>query len=964
MSYERPVPFEGNKAPEEAGQQLRARHSPLDLTKFRTVAVMVLSLAAPFFAQSTAKSYQALDQISVLEAQLNRDSKTAARAANALAKLRGSALAAVPNIINTGRRAKADSDLLRECVYAIGLIAESAAKDFNPADAKDFLAILDQTLGSPVQKIREVSAYAVGRLAPVLARTSSTEVQQTITILLSSAADPDPKVQRAAVEALGLLYDNHALSGSTSDAVDTIGEALLHAIRDHGENFRDVRTSACQALKRFGPTAARAMPDLQVALRDRNDPVVQQSAADALGHIGEAARSAAEDLRRALTDGSSDVQHAAAAALGSIHPDAVKTVPVLIRALRDGNEEVREAARLALDNFVHDHAAFPTLIEAVGDSDPSVSATAARALGTLADNTERNEPVAFSYLPQAEDALQNASKQVNQGSAASSDIAAALGKIQRIKSERRAQFWSGLWRAHKLTGRLLLVLAAYAIAVLIVRFLIMPKWPLKLLMWNEALGSSTSEWPGKIQVPLKYLIPVGFFHYSPRVLDAWVSERLQAAEARFRNKETVRIRRTYVPLPVMVGEEADPTPAMTTDTLRNVCAADRWCIRIVGEGGAGKTTLACQVALWAMNEDRTKTLCESRRMIPILIEPGIGSQVLREELTLREAILLEIQELGGAHNSPQEGFLDRLMKSGRILLILDGVTEMDESIAGERWRTLELMVSKLGVSGLVVTCRPSAAFASAAGTDIHPLRIDRNHLIPFINAYLSQARVVLSDPDVYSACTRLALLVGEGRGITPLLARLYAQALIGFCRTHRPLSELPRTVPDLMLAYLNELNRMPAENRVDDAVIHEVAKCVAWECMMPSLRPGRANKGKLVGLLEARSMKRETLDVLEQKLHVIETVPPAKTEIQFTLDPIAEYLAALRVVDVYGSGEREWEEFMCILQNVPAASQEFLIALSDCIQARAEVKVPSTVIDEIAVRLSNRPISVAAGASG
>jgi hypothetical protein len=38
--------------------------------------------------------------------------------------------------------------------------------------------------------------------------------------------------------------------------------------------------------------------------------------------------------------------------------------------------------------------------------------------------------------------------------------------------------------------------------------------------------------------------------------------------------------------------------------------------------GIGKTTLAYQLALWAMERESSKRLCQDHRMLPIIIEPG------------------------------------------------------------------------------------------------------------------------------------------------------------------------------------------------------------------------------------------------------------------------------------------------------------------------------------------------------
>ena len=50
----------------------------------------------------------------------------------------------------------------------------------------------------------------------------------------------------------------------------------------------------------------------------------------------------------------------------------------------------------------------------------------------------------------------------------------------------------------------------------------------------------------------------------------------------------------------------------------------RQCVLIWGEGGIGKTSLACQLAQWSMSDDRTKRLCR-HRMIPVLIEQELAN---------------------------------------------------------------------------------------------------------------------------------------------------------------------------------------------------------------------------------------------------------------------------------------------------------------------------------------------------
>ncbi|WP_156823734.1 hypothetical protein [Oscillatoria acuminata] len=42
-------------------------------------------------------------------------------------------------------------------------------------------------------------------------------------------------------------------------------------------------------------------------------------------------------------------------------------------------------------------------------------------------------------------------------------------------------------------------------------------------------------------------------------------------------------------------------------------------------------------------------------------------------------------------------------------------------------------------------------------------------------------------------------------------------------------ADLPENIPDLMLSYLNELNRDVTEDKLDDRTLHQDAKAIAWE---------------------------------------------------------------------------------------------------------------------------------------
>jgi GTPase SAR1 family protein len=83
---------------------------------------------------------------------------------------------------------------------------------------------------------------------------------------------------------------------------------------------------------------------------------------------------------------------------------------------------------------------------------------------------------------------------------------------------------------------------------------------------------------------------VGWFHYHPRVLDAWVAKHVSTAREQFSKKQTVRDRNYHIPLPVVL--DGVTVPQLNPSVLAPALSTKRSRIVIFGEGGLGKTSLA------------------------------------------------------------------------------------------------------------------------------------------------------------------------------------------------------------------------------------------------------------------------------------------------------------------------------------------------------------------------------------
>jgi HEAT repeat protein len=104
------------------------------------------------------------------------------------------------------------------------------------------------------------------------------------------------------------------------------------------------RETAAHALGLFGPAARAAIPDLMLALPDKEGRVCVE-ASSALGRIGKDALPA---LIIALQDSDAQVRYAAVCALSQIGPEIRNALPGLVQKLEDPVERVRNAAAYTL----------------------------------------------------------------------------------------------------------------------------------------------------------------------------------------------------------------------------------------------------------------------------------------------------------------------------------------------------------------------------------------------------------------------------------------------------------------------------------------------------------------------------------------------------------------------------------------------------------------------------------------
>jgi hypothetical protein len=90
----------------------------------------------------------------------------------------------------------------------------------------------------------------------------------------------------------------------------------------------------------------------------------------------------------------------------------------------------------------------------------------------------------------------------------------------------------------------------------------------------------------------------------------------------------------------------------------------------------------------------------------------------------------------------------------------------------------------------------------------------------------------------------------------------------------------------------------------------------------------------------------DRVNYLERNLRLVQVIGAGRDKVKFALDPLAEYLAGLYVVEHYDGNEQLWRDFLAKTDSVPdapGAIKGFLLAVRDCcLTPEAEQNVPGS----------------------
>jgi len=302
-------------------------------------------------------------------------------------------------------------------------LAEQAAQALTKLGPQG-LEVLNKALTGNLADVRLLVCVALGDAAPPTDDASARTRHQLLPALATAARDPDPRLRRAAVAAVGRLKPRR-------EGIQVLAAAIF-------DDDAEVRKNAREALTGSGPAIRFAIPTLLLALRDRDDQVRQWAAsllrqarpdaacvpaliealvdreADirleivaALGAVGRPARPALPALRDALRDPDGRVRARAALACWNLGGPDNRVVAVLAELLWSGKGETRVEAALALCRIARTPESGRVLTALLRDEDAAIRAKASEAVRSLGPDAKRFVPLLRPLLEDERRAVQS-----------------------------------------------------------------------------------------------------------------------------------------------------------------------------------------------------------------------------------------------------------------------------------------------------------------------------------------------------------------------------------------------------------------------------------------------------------------------------------------------------------------------------------------------------------------------------
>jgi NACHT domain len=698
-----------------------------------------------------------------------------------------------------------------------------------------------------------------------------------------------------------LLYEVQNRIEKDKDVYSFFAKPLLELLKTNEDE--GIQT---QLERIFSKSGKIAVPDLIDVLKTHKNREVLSHTIKALSKIG--ADSVPPLIEILKTNNDVSVLIDAQIALGGIGKDAKDAIPLMFGALPNNFRMMMKDFEIFLkESDKETHESHQKILKAKSEINKltiKVWEVNIQSIVLILDDLIRNDDYSNNEI--ILESFEKIQYEIPQGEHKTlADKIKTLQARERLQKEENATPIKDFIVEQYVACSIIALVLMATISWLLI-FLARPIW---LVSFHEYL------WTNSLMANFKHILEfpiislVSTICLKPRTIDAWVKSNLDKIKGNFEGKETVKERNLYIP--VKVAFKNDKNIDFTPQSFPDIFDKNQSPILIYGDGGSGKTSLVCQMANWALD----KRLFEKHHSLPVLIENNVRD--------IQKTISLEIKNLTDSETVVSDALQKALLRKKRILLIVDGLSELDEE-------TKRQILGNTDINAVVYTSRNDEI------KDIS--KIETNNLVggmvsDFLENYIEKSigkeeKEKLFDKTIFDYNSGdLKKLVGE-KEISVLWAKLYAEQMIAHKQTK---SNLPTNVPDLMIQSIKILHEKDAYKKIEFSEVVKVSKIIAYESLKQDYRPIPAKKDAVKKAIESIKNGEELLNHLRDNLKIVEDKGIAEDTMAFKLDPLAEYLAASYLVEEHKDDTKMWKAFFKDAEKKGGENniKVFLVAVKD-----------------------------------
>lgn len=422
---------------------------------------------------------------------------------------------------------------------------------------------------------------------------------------------------------------------------------------------------------------------------------------------------------------------------------------------------------------------------------------------------------------------------------------------------------------------------------------------------------------------------LGTFHAMSSCQAAWVALHIERAARAFEGSKFAIERSTYGEASatvVAMGTTQELARGIRLEDVRALVspnAADpRLVVWIRGQGGVGKSHLACRIARWLLQQ--------ALRAHPAIVVVIDGNAETREAL---DALIRERLASLTQATDVDASLVGHLLASGRVVLLFDGLTERSP-------KTIDVVHGYLESPGApalsICTARSAHGFTARRSVTIEPMPLDADELLPFLSSYrLSLPAGQRRSEELLEPVRQAAKRIAEGERRTPLtpllVTLLWDEAVAGGAFSSLAVEAFNGYVARALV---------PAGNAADVAEQRRLAlvraRVLGRLALGKNYRPGRwFTRDAAAGSLRAAGVGAAEHDTLHDFVAagLLEEDSPDGGQLRFLIDPLSEYLCALSILYSFDGNDPGWDEFLATLDAMSpearAAADGFLVALAD-----------------------------------